>query len=454
MSGSPPPTVWCLLLVAIVNLVIGFALAVSHGRRERGVVLALPTGPRPASGSRLRPPPVAQASSPARPAPASRSATPPAPSLDAAAVVPDALLNPIPVPVAANAAVLSEDTPRESSTEQLARLDRHTDQYHRQLATLDDQLRRAATPLQADDLSSCVERLEAAHDEFLTQQNALDQIDLPIGASAELEAVHRRLVTLWQQQCTAIGEAQQALSAFEPAGDLSRQREALIDRNHRLLSLGHELRDTLGETMVAMPRAEMEAVRRGATASGDDELLDRFQLDAFLAKWWTEHAGDEVPLAAAAVDIDELAQVNRQCGPLAGDHVLSAVAQVVASVCGKECPVCHFSGDTFLVLLPTIKLHDATALIARIRQQASNKNLKLGITEWNHTASHWGPARSWLLTLYNALNAGRMLNMYQRLGDVVRIANRSNMTNSECSGVLQTSADDIYFTPCYPVQRA
>lgn len=287
-------------------------------------------------------------------------------------MVPDALLNPIPVPVAANAAVLSEDTPRESSTEQLARLDRHTDQYHRQLATLDDQLRRAATPLQADDLSSCVERLEAAHDEFLTQQNALDQIDLPIGASAELEAVHRRLVTLWQQQCTAIGEAQQALSAFEPAGDLSRQREALIDRNHRLLSLGHELRDTLGETMVAMPRAEMEAVRRGATASGDDELLDRFQLDAFLAKWWTEHAGDEVPLAAAAVDIDELAQVNRQCGPLAGDHVLSAVAQVVASVCGKECPVCHFSGDTFLVLLPTIKLHDATALIERIRQQVEH----------------------------------------------------------------------------------
>jgi alpha-N-arabinofuranosidase len=97
---------------------------------------------------------------------------------------------------------------------------------------------------------------------------------------------------------------------------------------------------------------------------------------------------------------------------------------------------------------------DLRALSARIRQQANNKSLKLGITEWNHTAGHWGPARSWLLTLYNALNAGRMLNMYQRLGDVVRIANRSNMTNSECSGILQTSADDIYFTPCYYVQRA
>jgi alpha-N-arabinofuranosidase len=93
-------------------------------------------------------------------------------------------------------------------------------------------------------------------------------------------------------------------------------------------------------------------------------------------------------------------------------------------------------------------------LIARIRREAGNKDLKLGITEWNHTCGHWGPARSWLLTLYNALNAGRMFNMYQRLGDVVRIANRSNMTNSECSGIVQTSADDIYLTPCYHVQKA
>src|SRR5207302_993482 len=78
-------------------------------------------------------------------------------------------------------------------------------------------------------------------------------------------------------------------------------------------------------------------------------------------------------------------------------------------------------------------------LISKIDQQARNKNLKLGITEWNHTAGHWGWARAWLLTHYNALNAARMFNMYQRLGDHIRIANRSNMTNSCCSGAIQTN---------------
>jgi alpha-N-arabinofuranosidase len=97
---------------------------------------------------------------------------------------------------------------------------------------------------------------------------------------------------------------------------------------------------------------------------------------------------------------------------------------------------------------------DLRRLIDRIQASPHSAHLKLGITEWNHTASHWGWARSWLLTLYNALNAGRMFHMYQRLGDVVTIANRSNMTNSCCSGILQTNRADIYFTPCYYVQRA
>ncbi|MFC1718742.1 alpha-L-arabinofuranosidase C-terminal domain-containing protein [Candidatus Poribacteria bacterium] len=93
-------------------------------------------------------------------------------------------------------------------------------------------------------------------------------------------------------------------------------------------------------------------------------------------------------------------------------------------------------------------------LIQNIRQKARNRELKLGITEWNHTAGHWGWGRAWLLTLYNALNAARALNMYQRLGDMVKIANRSNMTNSCCSGVVQTNRSDIYFTPCYYIQKA
>ncbi len=97
---------------------------------------------------------------------------------------------------------------------------------------------------------------------------------------------------------------------------------------------------------------------------------------------------------------------------------------------------------------------ELVALERKIHDHARNKALKIAVTEWNHTGGHWGWARAWLLTLFNALNAARMFNLYQRHGEIIRIANRSNMTNSCNSGVLQTSPSDMYFTPTYYVQQA
>jgi hypothetical protein len=81
-----------------------------------------------------------------------------------------------------------------------------------------------------------------------------------------------------------------------------------------------------------------------------------------------------------------------------------------------------------------------------------NPRLKVGVTEWNHTGGDWGDQRAWLLTLYNGLHVARMLNLYQRHSDLVLMANRSNLCNSECSGSIQTSPTDLYCTPAHLAQ--
>jgi len=109
------------------------------------------------------------------------------------------------------------------------------------------------------------------------------------------------------------------------------------------------------------------------------------------------------------------------------------------------CP--HFySPDLALSYQETARLR---SLIAASPQ---NPRLKLGVTEWNHTAGDWGEGRAWLQTLYNGVFVARMLNHFQRNGDLIRIANRSNLVNSYYSGSIQTTATDIYFTPAYYVQ--
>ena len=75
------------------------------------------------------------------------------------------------------------------------------------------------------------------------------------------------------------------------------------------------------------------------------------------------------------------------------------------------------------------------------------------MTEWNTTAGDWGPPRAMLWTLENALACSRYHNLLHRQGDLVMIANRSNLVNSFCSGIIQTDNCRLYVTPTGHAQR-
>lgn len=79
--------------------------------------------------------------------------------------------------------------------------------------------------------------------------------------------------------------------------------------------------------------------------------------------------------------------------------------------------------------------------------------VRLAVTEWNTTAGEWGLGRGMLWTLANALACSRYHNLMQRYADVVEIANRSNLADSFCSGIIQTGPGWLYLTPTYYAQQ-
>jgi alpha-N-arabinofuranosidase len=95
--------------------------------------------------------------------------------------------------------------------------------------------------------------------------------------------------------------------------------------------------------------------------------------------------------------------------------------------------------------------------VARCRKQiaenAPGRNIRLGITEWNTTASSWGLGRATLWTLDNALSCSRYHNFMHRHCDMIEIANRSNLTDSFCSGIIQTNGTGLFKTPAYYAQQ-
>jgi alpha-N-arabinofuranosidase len=91
--------------------------------------------------------------------------------------------------------------------------------------------------------------------------------------------------------------------------------------------------------------------------------------------------------------------------------------------------------------------------VAMCNQFAPGRGIKIGVTEWNTTAGDWGPHRAKLWTLENALACSRYHNLLHRSCDAVQIANRSNLANSFCSGVIQTDNHRLYKTPTYYAQQ-
>jgi alpha-L-arabinofuranosidase len=84
-----------------------------------------------------------------------------------------------------------------------------------------------------------------------------------------------------------------------------------------------------------------------------------------------------------------------------------------------------------------------------ILQDGKGRDIRLAITEWNTTGAEFGLKRGMLLTMGNALNCSRYQNMLHRYSDLVEIANRSNLSDSFGSGVIQPGPGWLYFTPTY-----
>ncbi len=97
--------------------------------------------------------------------------------------------------------------------------------------------------------------------------------------------------------------------------------------------------------------------------------------------------------------------------------------------------------------------NDFAHLREMLRENAPGRDIKIGVTEWNTTAGDAGPRRAMLWTLANALACSRYHNLLHRQCDLVEIANRSNLINSFCSGIIQTDNHRLYKTPTYYAQQ-
>ena len=81
-----------------------------------------------------------------------------------------------------------------------------------------------------------------------------------------------------------------------------------------------------------------------------------------------------------------------------------------------------------------------------IRQLMPDRDIKLAINEWNTTLPL--PRQH---SIESALYAGRLMNVFERSGDLVEMSSVSDMVNGWSGGVIQASRHGVFVTPTYLV---
>lgn len=79
--------------------------------------------------------------------------------------------------------------------------------------------------------------------------------------------------------------------------------------------------------------------------------------------------------------------------------------------------------------------------------------IKIAVTEWNTSGGDWGLGRGRFMTLDTALRNARYIHVLMRHCDKAKIACRSNMANSFCGAIIETSPVGVLKRPSYYVMQ-
>jgi diguanylate cyclase (GGDEF)-like protein len=100
-------------------------------------------------------------------------------------------------------------------------------------------------------------------------------------------------------------------------------------------------------------------------------LFQRGELDADLAKI-RDRKGDDAPVSFVMIDLDHFKTFNDNYGHLAGDEILRAVAQKIATVARGKGEAYRYGGEEISVILPNHSLVEALTVAERIRAEIAS----------------------------------------------------------------------------------
>lgn len=331
-----------IFAIAVLNLGLGFAVAVHLARRHQQL---LSTAVAFQMSAAAPPPSTADSIPTVEPAPE--------PSPPAAETVP------------------TQEPEREKSPSELSieDLQDRIDQYGNQVCSVDAALRAHADDPDADAIKSCVDTLQDVNKEYLGRRDESHEAFEQLHADSKgLDGIQ----TAIQNQTQRIDRTCRAAEDFDfdEEADLAEGCRRMVSETSGLLDANDHLHDALDEAKVAAARSGdgLESLDPSAREDPLTGLLNRMGLEAWLADWRENDPHQSRQLSVVMIDIDQFGRINEQYGREVGDVVLREFAALLRTDDHEDEIVARVGGQRFLYVFPDQDIRFTTDAIERLRQ--------------------------------------------------------------------------------------
>jgi len=295
------------------------------------------------------------------------------------------------VPPKANS---DDDDARERSENELSVEDfqQAIEQYGGKVTEIDGQLRHLAESPDPGELKSCFSELSEVNSNYAEQQQAAyERLEEHCKETEYFDSLHDDIQAAMARAVDRIDAIAEILDSIDgdADGNLDRTREAVADQTSGLIDANHQTRDVLTETMTTIAGMEGWLDEMGGEDQRDSltGLSDLAALHRTLAEHWRRDPHRTRSLAMAMIDVDEFARVNAKFGTPVGDRVLGSLGKFLAVEMREHGGAFRVAGQTFSLFFPESDLRFATDVAERIRQSLELTSFQYHDSQFRVTVS-------------------------------------------------------------------
>ncbi|MBN1909167.1 MAG: GGDEF domain-containing protein [Pirellulales bacterium] len=238
--------------------------------------------------------------------------------------------------------------------------------------SLDTRLRECAGKTDQETIEACLKELTEDCETYLVEQSeAADKLHDRLGELGELSQLGEDIEMANMEQAAQIETTLNNLKHMDFSSDLEAANTRLLGELNHLRIARHRLRDSQEEAFLAVARYEGRLGKVAEQLYNDrlTKLFNRIGLEVTLHQWWKVGHHRNRQMTAGILNFDHFEHLNETYGSAVGDKVIVQMAQILREEAGTGDIVARFGGDQFFFMPVDVGPRTAIKKIEVLRQK-------------------------------------------------------------------------------------